>query len=84
MSKVNTQSNGVPVFDATPKNDICTVNAWLNPELWEVKNRHYTHKVDSFSDYNRDFSVSNINEFIDGLTATGKYTQICVNYHDSN
>ncbi len=83
MMIINKISNGVPVSEGA-NNDICCVNAWLIESLWEVKNKFYTHKVDSFSDFNGQFSRSNINEFIDSLTATGKYSQIRVTYHSAN
>ena len=83
MQTVNKVSNGVPVFEDA-NNDICCVNAWLNESLWEVRNQYYTHKVDSFSDFSGHFSYENINEFIDSLTVTGKYFQVCVTYHSAN
>lgn len=76
-------SNGVPVSEGLG-DDICVVNAWLREDLWVVKNKHYTHKVDSFSEFHYDFTRKNINEFIDSLTSTGNYTQICVTYHSAN
>jgi hypothetical protein len=81
--KINPVSNGIPVSEG-PNNDICCVNAWLREELWEVKNQYYTHKVDHFSDFNGEFTRNSINEFIDSLTSTGKYTQIVVSYVSAN
>jgi hypothetical protein len=85
MQNINSVSNGVPVFESQ-NNDICTVNAWLIYP--EVISQYYTKKVNSFSDFNGkfngEFDRDNINEFIDTLTATGKYYQICVNYSSAN
>lgn len=83
MRLTNELSNNIPVIEGKG-DDICCVNAWLNESLWEVKNKFYTHRVDSFSEFNNDFSRRNINEFIDSLTATGKYYQVCVTFHSSN
>ena len=83
MQKINSVSNGIPVTEGRG-DDICCVNAWLKEELWEVKNQYYTRKVDSFSEFNNDFTRRNVMDFIDSLTVTGKYFQICVTYHSAN
>lgn len=83
MNVIKNLSNGIPVTEGK-HDDICCVNAWLREELWEVKNKYYTHKVDSFSEFNGDFTRRNVVDFIDSLTETGKYYQICVTYHSAN
>lgn len=83
MTNINEMSNGIEVTVGA-HDDICEVYARLRKDLWEVRNQYYTHSVDSFSEFNRDFNRSNINEFINSLTATGKYTQINVSYVSAN